>query len=1176
MIKKLFTNRWVIIALGFIFLDLLIWFIGPLFGFGESRPLASVSARLIFIVFILLVWIGYELYKYIAARQASKKLMEGMTEQAPDSSDVNAAAEIEMLRKRIDLAVSTLKKSSKGKSKWGGEYLYQTPWYMFIGAPGSGKTTALINCGLRFPVSAGGDIHAIKGVGGTRNCDWWFTDDAIFLDTAGRYTTQESDKKADSRAWLGFLEMLKKIRSRRPLNGAIVTVSISDLLGQSENDRDAYAVAVGQRIQELYQKLGVNFPIYLMVTKTDLLAGFMEYFSNLGSEERAQILGTTFPYAQSANKDFDFQSAFKKQFDEIVSRLNTRLIDRMQIERDIQRRTLLYGFPQQFSMIGPILAKFIEQVFGGSKFEQKPLLRGVYFTSGTQEGTPIDRVLGSLSRMLKMERKVMPPMVATGKSFFLTKLLKELIFPESDLVGFDEKKEKKRKLLVRGAYACLGLFSILFILAWTISYFKNEALIKDIDAKIAVLAKVSASLPQPESDDLNTVIPFLNEIRNLPYGYANREKSSPWGYHYGLFQGEKLGDLENEAYNRSLRTVFLPRLALFLEDQIRNSTKNEIKYEALKAYLMLFDDKHLDPVELSAFLAADWEQTSQGGSSEDSQKDFVNHLNASLEKRPINIVWNRDDALIANARLSLAASSLAERVYSRVRLLGVSQSIQPVKLSDLVGPAGTQIMEREGGEPLSTPLPAIFTYSGYHDGFNQAVDSIVSQMADEDSWVLGEQSASSQKTVDKAQLLEAVRHHYLEEYVKNWDEVLASIRLKKSASLADTAMYARTLSGADSPLKKLLVGIVKEVSLTASNKSQDLKDKAEDKIMDSAKAMAARLLSSASVGKKNDAGNKPPESLVDDHYDAIRQLVTAAAPGQPMPIDQTISLLNDFYQEVSAYASAGQGGSSELKPLASSARLKAEADRMPAPLGQILKSLVIVTTGQAAAVNKDNIHNAISGASTFCEKAISGRFPINRASPNEIMVADFNSIFSPGGELDNFFNSNLKQVVDTSSSLWKVKPEAAATSPISEGDLHQFQNADAIRRAFFHGGNTASVTAELRLVSSDLPQVTLEYGGETHQFSPSNSSAMTLRWPAQNGGGAKLFASNPGQGIAVEGDWAIFRLIEKAMGDSSVPERLRLVYMLEGKRVTFELRASSVLNPFKLKELGGFRCPGRN
>lgn len=1171
MIKKMFTNRWVLATLCFLFLGLLIWFIGPLFGFGESRPLSSETARLLFILALLLLWGAVALYKFLKARQANRKLMDGITAQGPDASDINSSAEIEMLRKRIAQAITTLKKAGGNANKWGGEYLYQIPWYIFIGAPGSGKTTALINCGLRFPVSADGDVHAVKGVGGTRNCDWWFTDDAVFLDTAGRYTTQESDKKADSAAWLGFLGLLKKFRNRSPLNGAIVTVSLSDLLFQSERERDEYAMTVRTRIQELYQKLGVNFPIYLMVTKTDLLAGFMEFFSNFGSEERAQVLGVTFPYAQSTVSGYDFSRAFEEQFDIIDKRLNACLTDRLQQERDLQRRALIYGFSQQFSAVGPLLARFIEQVFSDSRYGQRPMLRGVYFTSGTQEGTPIDRVLGSLSRMLKMERKVLAPMAASGKSFFLTKLIKEVIFPESGLVSLDEKKEKNRKLLLRGAYVLIALLAVGMVAAWTFSYFKNDALIKDVQAKVAVLAQVSTVLPQPSSDDLNNVIPFLNELRNLPYGYAEQEKSVDMSYRFGLFQGDSLGDMANESYKRALGTVFLPRIALLLEDQIRNSPRNEIKYEALKAYLMLFDDKHLDPESLGAFLAADWELSAQEGASENSQQDFVTHLTAALKNRPLNVAWAKDDALIAEARSSLASYSLADRMYGRARILGVPQGIQPVKLSDMVGPAGSQIFERAGGESLSAPLPAIFTYAGYHEGFSQMVEKIVSQMADEDKWVLGEQNSSVQDDAGKALLLDAVKQRYFEDYNRNWDAVLGSIRLKRSTSLSDTVMYARVLSAADSPLKKLLVGVVKEVTLT--KKVPSVQDKVEGKLMDSAKQMAARLLSGVSNLKRAEPGSKQPESFVDEHFEAIRQLVI----GQPMPLDQTLALLNTFYLEASNFGSGVQGGVADIKPLSSMGALKAEAERLPVPLSQILMSLVGVSSGQAAAVNQAAIQKAVGGASSFCNAAIPQRYPVNRSAQNDILLADFNSVFAPGGELDNFFNANLRAIVDTSGRDWRLMAGADAAGAVSASVIRQFQNADAIRRAFFRGGSTTLVSAELRLLSSEWPSVTLQYNGETHQFSPENNASWIVRWPAQNGGGgARLFAVNPQQGIGAGGGWAIFRLIDKAMVDSNSPEYLRLVFMIEGRRVEFELRSSSVLNPFKLKELGRFQCPGRH
>ena len=83
------------------------------------------------------------------------------------------------------------------------------------GPPGSGKTTALLNSGLRFPLADKLGSDSVQGVGGTRNCDWWFTDDAVLLDTAGRYTTQDSYETVDRAAWKGFLELLRRHRRRR-------------------------------------------------------------------------------------------------------------------------------------------------------------------------------------------------------------------------------------------------------------------------------------------------------------------------------------------------------------------------------------------------------------------------------------------------------------------------------------------------------------------------------------------------------------------------------------------------------------------------------------------------------------------------------------------------------------------------------------------------------------------------------------------------------------------------------------------------------------------------------------------------------------------------------------------------------------------------------------------------
>ena len=124
-----------------------------------------------------------------------------------------SAAELDVLNRGFNEALVMLK-SQRSKQGANQQFLYELPWYAIIGAPGSGKTTALINSGLNFPLADRLGKHSVKGVSGTRDCDWWFADEAVLLDTAGRYTTQDSHQEVDATAWHGFLQLLKKYRPR--------------------------------------------------------------------------------------------------------------------------------------------------------------------------------------------------------------------------------------------------------------------------------------------------------------------------------------------------------------------------------------------------------------------------------------------------------------------------------------------------------------------------------------------------------------------------------------------------------------------------------------------------------------------------------------------------------------------------------------------------------------------------------------------------------------------------------------------------------------------------------------------------------------------------------------------------------------------------------------------------
>lgn len=346
-----------------------------------------------------------------------------------------ATPEIGVLRRRFDEALGVARKARfvgpDGRRRTGAEL----PWYLVIGAPGSGKTSALLQAGLRFPLGDpqqqdDGESTLLR-VRGTRNCDWWFTDEAVLLDTAGRYATDDPD--ADRAAWLGLLDLLKLHRPRQPLSGAIVTLSVYDLVHWNEGEIERYAGQVRERVTELQQRLGMRVPLYLLITKADLLAGFGEFFSELDAEQRAQVWGVTFERSEVHPDPRRLVERFEEEFDHLERRLYGMLPARLHEERDLQRRGAIYRFPQQLRGTRPLIAVFLDAAFGSAWTGERPFLRGIYLTSGTQEGSPIDRVVATLSRSFNLERKVQPPVVGTGKSFFLRRLLRDVIFAEAGL-----------------------------------------------------------------------------------------------------------------------------------------------------------------------------------------------------------------------------------------------------------------------------------------------------------------------------------------------------------------------------------------------------------------------------------------------------------------------------------------------------------------------------------------------------------------------------------------------------------------------------------------------------------------------------------------------------------------------------------------------------------------------
>jgi type VI secretion system protein ImpL len=1105
----------------------------------------------------------------------------------PSASEIATAEETSAMGEKLTQALTLLKKARGTRG-----YLYEQPWYVIIGPPGAGKTTALLNAGLQFPLAAELGQGAVAGVGGTRMCDWWFTENAVLIDTAGRYTTQDSDATVDKAGWEAFLDLLKRTRARQPLNGVIVAISVSDIAQASPAQRTAHAHAVRRRIKEITERLGVRVPVYAVFTKADLLAGFTEFFDDLDREKRAQVWGTTFPLAGSEAGPV---TGFATEFRALVERLEDRLLDRLQAERSPDRRGLIAGFPAQVASLEQPLASFLQEAFGGSKLDPAPFLRGVYLTSGTQEGTPIDRLTGALSRAFGVDQRRAPSLrPEQGRSYFLGRLLKDVVFNEAMLVSEPPGAARRRLLMRAGAFAAI-LIGVLACggLLWR-SQAANRAEIDTTAAALAAYENMAKPLPlDPVADsDLPKIVPLLDAARALPHGYElGKDEGSSWGFGgIGLSQTDKLATGAKGLYRHALERVLLPRLIWRLEAQIRgNLARPDFVYEATRVYLMLGGAGPLDRALVREWHVLDWQQTYPGAGAAPFRDDMAKHLDALLEN-PLPAV-TLDGALVEDARRTFSRVPLAERVYSRIRPLAAAQGIAPWRPADAAGASGARLFIRASGKPLTDGIPGLYTVEGFHKVVLPSLPAAAKEVAGE-SWVLGQRAEVDPNSVQMHDLERDVVRLYTAEYAQQWDAMLADLNIVPLRNMGQAVQDLYVLSSPQSPMRDLLTGISRQLTLSvppppppgAAGAAQAAANAAAAAAQ-AATASAASRLQSVIGGPAAGPPPDPPGKVIDDRYKALRDFV-GSGPGAP--IDLILKLLNDLQSQLNRMAStpAGAAPAPALATGDDPARLlAAEAQRQPQPVARWLQAIAVSGTALRGGGAKQQVAAAFSGPggpADLCQRAVAGRYPFSPGASNEIPMDDFARLFASGGLLDGFFNAQLRPFIDTSGQTWRAQDVDGVAAPIAAGDIVQFQRAAVIRDLFFAaGGNTPTVRFDItpQTLDAGARQVTLDLDGTTVTYAHGPLRATQITWPGPTrmANVRLLFDPPPAGGTGVlqtSGPWALFRLFGQGqLTQAGAPERYLLTFTLGERRAQFEIRAGSVLNPFAPGVLQEFRCP---
>ncbi|MBP5102224.1 type VI secretion system membrane subunit TssM [Pseudomonas protegens] len=1164
-------QTWVWTLLLVLSVALLVWFVGPLLAVNDYKFWASATSRLLTISALFLMWGLTMVFVSWRSGVRKKAVEDSEAGQERMQRDELIDQEHKELVERFKEALRTLKTSSlyRGRSE---RWRSDLPWYLLLGPQGSGKTSLLDFSGLEFPLNKMGR-KLTRDTSGTRHCDWYFAEHGVLIDTAGRYLSQGA-ADVDASAWNTLLGLLRKRRRGRPLNGVLVTVPVEALLSVDEQELDTLAHQVRVRLQDIHQKLHVDVPVYLVLSKADQLSGFDEFFDQMSREESDQVLGASFSQEQSGTD----VAVLRQEFEELLRRLNSQVIMRMHQERDTQRRGRILDFPHQLGQIGERLCLFVDMAFTGNRYQRPSQLRGFYLTSAPHLVEELDQDTASIGATLGMSAAVLPTL-RSGRSRFIHHLLSRVIFPEADLAGLDQRERRRihwgQRALYVGALAALAVFGML----WAGSFSANHGRLEQLRSLAQTWSEQRAALSA--RDDAQALLNPLDTRFAATQVFAPQGEV-PLQERVGLYQGEASRPVLVRAYERELQEQLLPRVAQMLEGQVRaNMRDRERLLNSLRAYLMLNLQDRRDPSLLKDWVAREWSSRYAGNSA--LQNGLNGHFERLLE---LPFSYPLNDALVSQARQVLRSESLANVVYRVLR--EQARSLPQYRLSQHLGPQGSLFVGTD------YVIPGFYTQQGYQQYFSIQGTALVTDIL-RDNWVLGEGSGIS--GMDLRRLMVELEQLYFRDYANHWSEALGRVSLPPFHEAGDGAEQLAGLTAANSPLLQLLVEIrentrfqsmveaADEVAVQAGKAEQgDVQPDVPGKGLVAAAGKARQALAKSlpdTAKKALQRRFEPLHRLLDDNNGPAADLTPALLALNDLQL-QLSSLARSSQPDQAAFEMAKARMSGQRDALSS---LRNASVRLPRPVSLWFNTLAedawrLVLNDSYQYLNQRYQSELYS----FYGKAISKRYPFNAHSTSDVAVNDFREFFKAQGIADRFFDTYIRPFVSGDPGSYRLRSIDGQSLPINKAYLEQMVAAQVIRQGFF-AENPAEPQVQFRLEPYTLdPAVSraeFRFGNRQLEYRHGPIVPMSFKWPsdAEEGRASLVLDKMVGRPIGIEkntGPWSLFRLLD-LMQTEYLTGRDVLVLKAElgGLRANYLLLSQRTPNPFDMGVLRSFRMPAQ-
>ena len=1126
--------------LSMLFLALLIWVGGNLLDL-EGGKVQFVLIGCLAILGLILLLIGwYQVSKNVPT--AAQPSQESPTTVGPDTRQ-NQREQICSVREKFEEAISALTHSILGSGQDRQTTLHALRWYLLIGPPGAGKSTMLRESGLQFAslenMSPNQSTHME-----TENCDWWFANDAVLLDTAGRYMTQDQSRYE----WHELLKLLKSHRKETPINGVLVTISITDILNNHDDALITQATMIRKRLDEIVNRLGTLFPVYLVFTQCDVLDGFTEFFQDLPSVERNKVWGCTLQAAAHSHPASRPQIQFESEFQKLIDTLHAIRLKKTSTSLK-PSAWKVYGFPFQFESCREPMHRFVEELFQANPYQENPMFRGFYFSSATQTGSPIDCFFSRISEAAGLPHpESLPSAPLPTKSYFIKKLFMDVVFPDRTRAR-PSRSYRDRTRRLRIGILITFFFGIGISAAWGwYSYQENSRILQTITSDII---KPSTPAPRKVQNNLETFKRCRTQLIDF---HSYEQEDVPWELKAFYAGTDVLIPLRHFCLERFYQLIAKPahihvenQLLLKTADGRKSQTSfthNEIFF-LLRAYLMLADPEHSTSVALRQQLKYVWDEI-LGIHHRETEKSGdvlrtaifreIDFYSGAMEN-----TWGRnlslDNQLIRKARSILEDLPTVQYWYNLIKV-EASENLLPYTLAET--------LKEQSGLALTSNygIPRLFTPRGWH-----LFQNALRQKIDEGNWVFGQSHSSK---IDRET---AITKLYAKEYRQHWKIFLESITYRPIGTESAINNLLDIISHDDSPIKALWVAIAANAQVKPISPYFQTFERLNGSSHDSESPSSLNQYLKE-LGSVHQVLRRNREVGLSSHDDTT-QLARLILEGRKNEIAHAFHATQDI-----------------LQPLHPEFRQAATA-LLTEPILRAAQAIMNRAMDHIDERWHANIYRDY-------QRHVANTYPFHKGK-REASLQDVTNVLQ---ETRLFYEKHLKAFVGEQQGTWTIKQWHGVNLPLTKNGLRCLQHADTIAQslvAFEEKGVTFQIYPHLPRgqAARTTNEITLDINGQILKYRMGRQHWTTMKWeePDQSTTvGVQINVNGTRISRDYTGEWAFFHLLESGR----VRRKNSTTYLLEfdmptktrqDLSVSYSLKADSYRNPFAPDFFQSLSCP---